>query len=826
MLCHRNDIFRRIEAERAKYKKALVEISLVTGTKVCQRALWSWKPEGDPSDWMVTNLDSPKILLEIEDDENTSAIAVGDVTGNGRAELCTGGRDGVLRLYDANRSEVAFLAHHDAGGSILSIKIADANNDGLMEIVIGRAAGPNETAGTAGTVQIFRYAPSGQLELLGEYAVDRFVTTVYVTDVTGDEKNEILVGGSDSTLRILRMDPENSITEFAKHQLEDMPLAIGTCDVIGDEIEEIVTGNRDKTLRVFKVRDHSVDQVEVLQLTSPVISVAAGDILGDRKMELGVVTHDGSIRVYRNEESKMELFSTLENVKALSVRIEEINADHQDEVVVATSDHKIRVYNMYMADLNELASIDIGKKILALNVGDAGGDGRKEIQVGISGAPLKIIEGLYKIIPTFEVSPEAKTGTLLKGKLTVYNVCDQPVTGITGKIYHFPKDHMEVEPQQLRFDLAPGESKTVEIELAPKEEGTVIIRPIVLMWTDASGQVKQVTTPETAILVEKGAATAAPAAVAPVSIEPMEPATSQDETVEETPFGQVVGTGFGEVSASREKAEEILKTTMAEDASDSLKAAEELLDQLFGGEEAAASMTAIDDVDKMLEEPTPAETTAAAMVSDTQSALVSEIRSRPPKPPKPGVATDAYSYLFKTMVIGEGAVGKTTLVNRYVTGVFERDYKTTIGSQFAVKLTHISPPESEYAVGIKLQAWDVAGQARFKAVRKMYYSGAAGIILVFDVTRRRSFTELAKWVAEADESIGTRVPMICVGNKTDLPDRAVPSDEAKRWAEDQGFLYMESSAKTGEGVADMFTVLAEVMWREARRQMECKRSNM
>jgi small GTP-binding protein len=178
------------------------------------------------------------------------------------------------------------------------------------------------------------------------------------------------------------------------------------------------------------------------------------------------------------------------------------------------------------------------------------------------------------------------------------------------------------------------------------------------------------------------------------------------------------------------------------------------------------------------------------------------------------------------MVIGEGAVGKTTLVNRYVTGIFERDYKTTIGSQFAVKLTHISPPDSEYSTGIKIQAWDVAGQARFKAVRKMYYSGAAGIILVFDVTRRRSFTELVKWVEEADESVGSRVPIICVGNKTDLPDRAVPSDEAKRWAEDKGFLYMESSAKTGDGVADMFTVLAEVMWIEARKSQDEKRKSI
>jgi small GTP-binding protein len=769
-------------------------------------------------------LGTPKVLFEIEDDTSTSAIAVGDVTGNGTAELCTGGRDGVLRLYDANKSEIVFLAQHDIGGSILSIKIADANNDGQMELVIGRALGSGESPGDAGTVQVFRYAPSGQLELLAQYPVDRFVTTVHVTDVTGDEKNEILVGGSDSTLRILQMDTSNNLTQFVKHQLDDMPIAIGTCDVIGDEIEEIVTGNRDRTLRVFKVRNHSVDQIEVIELPSPVISIAAGDVLGDRKMELGVVTHDGSIRVYRNEESKLDLFSKLENVNALSIRIEELNADHQDEIVVATSDFMVNYYSLHMADLNQLASVNIGQKILAINVGDAGGDGRKEVQVGISDSPLKVIEGLYKIIPTFEVNPEAKTGTDLRGKVTVYNVCDQPIVGVSGKIYWFPKDHMDVDPQQLRFDLAPGECKSIEVHLIPKEEGTVIIRPIVLMWTDPSGQVRQVTTPETAILVEKGASVAAPAAVAPVPVEPTETYTPP-EVVEESPFGAVVGTGFGSTD-ERDKAAEILQSTMSDDGSESLKAAEDLLDQLFGVEETGAKMAEIDDIASLAAEPTPVETVTTAVVSDVESQLVAEIRVRRPKPPQPGTAPDSYQFLFKTMVIGEGAVGKTTLVNRYVTGVFERDYKTTIGSQFAVKLAHISPPEREYATGIKLQAWDVAGQARFKAVRKMYYSGAAGIILVFDVTRRRSFTELAKWVQEADESIGTRVPMICVGNKTDLPDRAVPSDEAKRWAEDNGFLYMESSAKTGEGVADMFTVLAEVMWREARKLQEDKKPSM
>ena len=763
---------------------------------------------------------SPKILLEIKDDVNTSAIAVGDITGSGSPELCTGGRDGVLRLYDANQPEAMFLAQKNLEGSILSIQIEDANNDGQMEIVVGRSVSVGEVAGTAGTLQVFRYAPSGQIELLAEHPVDRFVTTVRVTDVTGDEKNEILAGGSDSTLRILKMSPDNVLTEHIRHQLDDMPIAIGTCDVVGDEIEEIVIGNRDKTLRVLKVTENTIRQTEVLELPSPVISVAAGDILGDRKMELGVVTHDGSIWIYRNEESKLDLFSKLEGIDALSVRIEEINADHMDEIVVATRNHKVLFYNLYMAELTQMACVNVGAKILSICVGNASGDERKEVLVGVSGGPLKFVEGLYQIIPTFDVSPEAKTGMNLVGTVSVANVTDMPVNGVTGKIYWFPKANMDVEPQQLTFDLSPRETKTIDVKLIPKEEGTVIVRPIVLMWNDETGRVRQVTTPETAILVEKGAAVAAPATVAPVTIPPHPEDVISEEV---STFPEVTGTGFGEIKPEETAVIKTGDTITTGSTQDSLKAAEDLLEKLFGSDEGIPELSAIDEV--------KAEVAATSAILEPEvevieSELVTEIRARKPKPPHPGTSADSYSYLFKSMVTGEGAVGKTTLVTRFVSGIFERDYKTTIGSQFAVKLTYISPPEPEYAIGIKIQAWDVAGQARFKAVRKMYYSGAAGVILVYDVTRRRSFMELQKWVTEADESIGTRVPMIVVGNKIDLPDRAVPAAEARKWAEDQGFLYMESSAKTGEGVADMFTVLAELMWRDARKAQEAKKSKV
>jgi hypothetical protein len=207
-----------------------------------------------------------------------------------------------------------------------------------------------------------------------------------------------------------------------------------------------------------------------------------------------------------------------------------LNADHMDEVVIATSDFKILFYSLYMAELKQLAIVDIGAKILSISVGDAGGDDRREVLVGVSEGPLKVIEGLYQIIPSFQVAQDSKDSSRLRGKVTVANITNESVNGITGKIYHFPKDNMEV--QQLKFDLGPGETKAIDVELIPKAEGTIIVRPIVLMWTDNAGQVRQVTTPETAILVEKDQVAAAPAEVAPVSI----PATTMEApTIYEEP---------------------------------------------------------------------------------------------------------------------------------------------------------------------------------------------------------------------------------------------------------------------------------------------------
>jgi small GTP-binding protein len=165
-------------------------------------------------------------------------------------------------------------------------------------------------------------------------------------------------------------------------------------------------------------------------------------------------------------------------------------------------------------------------------------------------------------------------------------------------------------------------------------------------------------------------------------------------------------------------------------------------------------------------------------------------------------------YRFKIVMLGDGAVGKTALTLRFTEDHFDADYKRTIGSDFAVKRL----PVEQHDSNVTLQVWDLAGQPRFEIVRQSFYRGARGGLLVFDVTRRRTFLNLDRWKNEAFDSIGNSVPLVIVANKVDLDDsRVVTTEEGRVYAKEHGYLYVESSALTGENVEDAFVALCTSM---------------
>ncbi len=162
-------------------------------------------------------------------------------------------------------------------------------------------------------------------------------------------------------------------------------------------------------------------------------------------------------------------------------------------------------------------------------------------------------------------------------------------------------------------------------------------------------------------------------------------------------------------------------------------------------------------------------------------------------------------YRFKIILIGPGAVGKTSILMRFIHNKFSKSYKMTIGVDFLNKELKIDD-------GIaRLTIWDVAGQKRFRFMRKNFYSGAAGALLVFDLTRENTFQEvIRRWYPEMTQFLDKDVPFILIGNKVDLIEEigsVTDSENAKKFAKSKGSFYIETSAKTGQNVEDAFMEL-------------------
>ncbi len=170
-------------------------------------------------------------------------------------------------------------------------------------------------------------------------------------------------------------------------------------------------------------------------------------------------------------------------------------------------------------------------------------------------------------------------------------------------------------------------------------------------------------------------------------------------------------------------------------------------------------------------------------------------------------------FRFKIVMLGDGAVGKTAMTTRFTQNFFEADYKRTIGSDFAVKRMEIPDIDAK----VTLQCWDFSGQPRFEFVRQGFYRGARGGLLLYDVTRRRTFLNIDKWKEEAFENTGKEIPIILVANKIDLVDsRTVNKKEGKAYAKEHGFIYVESSALTGENVEEAYVTLCKKMIKESK----------
>jgi small GTP-binding protein len=172
------------------------------------------------------------------------------------------------------------------------------------------------------------------------------------------------------------------------------------------------------------------------------------------------------------------------------------------------------------------------------------------------------------------------------------------------------------------------------------------------------------------------------------------------------------------------------------------------------------------------------------------------------------MAAEPSQYRYKIVMLGDGAVGKTAMTTRFTQNFFDADYKRTIGSDFAIKRLEIPDMNAQ----VTLQVWDLAGQPRFESVRQGFYRGARGGLLLYDVTRRRTFLNVENWKEEAFKNLQKEIPLVLVANKVDLKDsRVVTTEEGEEYAKKNGFIYAESSALTGENVEEAYSNLCRIM---------------
>eukprot|EP00357_Protocruzia_adherens_P019769 CAMPEP_0115006326 /NCGR_PEP_ID=MMETSP0216-20121206/20431_1 /TAXON_ID=223996 /ORGANISM="Protocruzia adherens, Strain Boccale" /LENGTH=215 /DNA_ID=CAMNT_0002372883 /DNA_START=137 /DNA_END=784 /DNA_ORIENTATION=+ len=166
-----------------------------------------------------------------------------------------------------------------------------------------------------------------------------------------------------------------------------------------------------------------------------------------------------------------------------------------------------------------------------------------------------------------------------------------------------------------------------------------------------------------------------------------------------------------------------------------------------------------------------------------------------------------YAFLFKYIIIGDTGVGKSCLLMQFTDNRFRQDHEITIGVEFGSRMITIDNKQ------IKLQIWDTAGQESFRSITRSYYRGAAGALLVYDVTRRDTFNHLARWLEEARQNGNPNMTIILIGNKCDMDmRRAVSTEEGEQFARENGLIFLETSAKTAHNVVEAFANTAKVIY--------------
>ncbi|CEG73879.1 Putative Ras-like protein Rab-11A [Rhizopus microsporus] len=187
---------------------------------------------------------------------------------------------------------------------------------------------------------------------------------------------------------------------------------------------------------------------------------------------------------------------------------------------------------------------------------------------------------------------------------------------------------------------------------------------------------------------------------------------------------------------------------------------------------------------------------------------------------------EEYDYLFKVVLIGDSGVGKTNLLSRFTRNEFNLESKSTIGVEFATRSiqvdnkvikaqiwdTGIKKEKKRKGNDVRITSFLLAGQERYRAITSAYYRGAVGALLVYDISKHSTYESVDRWLKELRDHADSNIVIMLVGNKSDLRHlRAVPTEEAKQFASDNGLSFIETSALDATNVDQSFQqILTEI----------------
>ena len=164
---------------------------------------------------------------------------------------------------------------------------------------------------------------------------------------------------------------------------------------------------------------------------------------------------------------------------------------------------------------------------------------------------------------------------------------------------------------------------------------------------------------------------------------------------------------------------------------------------------------------------------------------------------------------YKLVFLGDVFVGKTSLIQRFMNESFDVNYQATVGIDFLSKTMYLGDRT------IRLQLWDTAGQERFRSLIPNYIRDSAVAVIVYDLTNTQSFENIQKWIDDVKNERGDEALLVLVGNKSDKADeRAVSEDDAQSKAKQLNLPYIETSAKSGENVQQLFKMISNLLPKE------------